>query len=151
MTTTTDIVEQAKEEQAAEDIRIVLDNLIALNRDATLGYQLAEKQLQDPTYQERCRACSAQRKAYVQQLSQTMARYGGEPPDSQEHTNVLHDSWIRIESMDAANDAAVMAACKRAEELAFELYLNALKEPLSDEIKILLRTQFYLLKTLDSA
>lgn len=149
MTTTLEAVEQAKEEQIAEDIRIVLDNLITLNRDATLGYQLAEKHLRDPVFCEKCRACSAQRKVYVQQLSHAMDRYDGEPLDIQAYTDVLHDSWKRIESMDTVNDETVFAACQRAEQLALDLYLNALNETLSDEIKILLRTQFYLLKTLN--
>lgn len=129
-----------------EKVRDTLEHLIRLNYDGVGGYEMAANLLKNEHYIEICYAFVAQRRHFIDDLSQLLIRYGGTPPDSQSFNGLMNDVWMNIQSLVSGDDGAIVTECDRGNELAVDLYYNAQGEDLPEDVKTLVQDQFSLLK-----
>lgn len=132
--------------EVRQKVQSTLNSLIAVNRNSAEGYQMAAGLLSDEQYAQICREYAKQRTHFMTELTRMIDLYGGLPTDAQTLSSIVHDLWLNIRALVRGDDAAVLAECDRNEEVAVEIYHNALIETLPEDVNRLLRTQFGLLK-----
>ncbi|MEZ4616086.1 MAG: PA2169 family four-helix-bundle protein [Caldilineaceae bacterium] len=123
-----------------------LKHLITLNYDSVGAYEMAADLLKNEQYVQICREYVEQRNHFIDELSHLISEYGAEAPDVESMAGLMQDVWMNIRNIVSGNDTAVIVECDRGDELAIEHYHDALNKSLPEDVDILLRKQFGLLK-----
>ena len=72
-----------------------------------------------------------------------MIQLGGKPEDSGTVAGAVHRGWLNLKAAVAGRtDTAILEECERGEDVAKKDYGDALKETLSDDVRLLVQRQY---------
>ena len=120
----------------------VLNNLIETVKDGEQGFRTAAEGLKDPQTKSLFNDYSRQRAQMARELQDEVRRLGGDPEKSGSTAGALHRGWMDIKSVvTGKDDHAIVAEAERGEDVAKNVYDEALKEPLPDSARIVVQQQ----------
>lgn len=130
----------------SENLLEVVNDLIKINNDRVAGFEKAANDLEGDengliTIFEKLAGESRQ---YVEELTDIVQRYDGEPAEGTSTSGDLHRAWIDLKSAFTGSDVlAILNECERGEDAAKAAYRDALvpENELSPEVQQILQTQ----------
>jgi uncharacterized protein (TIGR02284 family) len=101
----------------------ILNELIQVCHDGSIGYSEAAKDVEDDELQTIFNRFSQQRKMYAEELKNEVLTLGGDPVNNRSTEGYLHHQWLKIKSLVASGDTeSLIDACKTGEQYAAEVY-----------------------------
>jgi uncharacterized protein (TIGR02284 family) len=127
----------------ADDIINTLKDLVETSKDGERGFMASAEDAKDPQlkrmFEERARECASA----AGELSATITRLGGDPPDHGTVGGAMHRGWMHVKTaMTSNDDQAILDECERGEDVAKKKYTEALKERLPDDVRMLVQRQY---------
>lgn len=120
----------------------VLNNLIETLKDGEQGFRTAAEGLTDAQTKAVFNEYSGQRAQMARELQDEVRRLGGDPEKSGSTAGALHRGWIDIKTAVTGKDPhAIVAEAERGEDVAKNVYDEALKEPLPESARIIVQQQ----------
>ena len=120
----------------------VLNNLIETVKDGEKGFRTAAEGLKDPQTKSIFSEYSRQRAQMARELQDEVRSLGGDPEKAGSTAGALHRGWIDIKSVvTGKDDHAIVAEAERGEDVAKNVYDEALKEPLPASAKTVVQQQ----------
>ena len=120
----------------------VLNNLIETVKDGERGFRTAAEGLKNPQTKSLFDEYSRQRAQMARELQDEVRRLGGDPEKSGSTAGALHRGWIDIKSVvTGKDDHAIVAEAERGEDVAKNVYDEALKEPLPASAQTIVQQQ----------
>lgn len=120
----------------------VLNNLIETVKDGEQGFRTAAEGLKNPQTKSLFDEYSRQRAQMARELQDEVRRLGGDPEKSGSTAGTLHRGWIDIKSVvTGKDDHAIVAEAERGEDVAKNVYDEALKEPLPASAQTIVQQQ----------
>lgn len=123
------------------DVVTLLNQLIVANRDSAEAYENAAGAVDNQDYQTLFMDYAQQRRQFVDQLSELVCNYGGDPEASGNLAITFQRVWMNIRAALTEGDRAIMDECDRSEAATLALYADTLPENLPEEVKALVRSQ----------
>lgn len=113
-----------------------LNNLIATAKDGEQGFRTAAEGVKDPHLKSLFAQFSRERAEIVCELQDAVVRLGGKPDQTGSVSGSLHRGWMNIRAVVSANDeAAIVTEAERGEDVAKQVFEEALREDLPPEVK----------------
>ena len=120
----------------------VLNNLIETVKDGEQGFRTAAEGLKDPQTKSIFSEYSRQRAQMARELQAEVRSLGGDPEKAGSTAGALHRGWIDIKSVvTGKDDHAIVAEAERGEDVAKNVYDEALKEPLPASAQTVVQQQ----------
>ncbi len=124
----------------------VLNDLIRINHDRIEGYERASKESKDSDVdlQAIFREMADQSSKYVSELTQEVARLGGDPADDTTVSGKVYRVWMDLKAAVTGQDrTSILASCEHGEDVAQKAYASALESDvyLSTEVRQLIAEQ----------
>jgi uncharacterized protein (TIGR02284 family) len=120
----------------------VLNNLIETVKDGEKGFRTAAEGLKNPQTKSLFGEYASQRAQMARELQDEVRRLGGDPEKSGSTSGALHRGWIDIKSVvTGKDDHAIVAEAERGEDVAKNVYDEALKEPLPASAQTIVQQQ----------
>lgn len=107
----------------------VLNDLIEINNDRIAGFNHASKELEfkDNDLKILFETFRDESRTYVQELSTTVNRNGGEAETSTSGSGALHRAWIDVKATFTGHDRkSILDECERGEDAIKKAYRDAL-------------------------
>lgn len=130
---------------SADDIIVLLNELIRTSQDRRKGYAEAAELVQDPQLKTLFIVRSSECAQAVQNLQQAVQRLGREPEAAGTVAGAAHRGWIRLKAAVKDNNAAVLDEVARGEEHARAVYARVLKARLPPEVQAPVQRQYRVL------
>ncbi len=132
----------------ADDIRALLSHLVATAEDGARGFETAADIVDDPSVAATFRKLGAERKEIAQDLrTHADAKYGELIFDEGTVKGAIHRGWMRLKDIAAGADPhAVIAAAEEGEDYAVEQWVEALEQPLPQDLETKIRYQYTRIK-----
>ena len=119
-----------------DDIRRILNDLIASCRDSEEGFGKAAKGVHSDNLRNRFTGIARQRSDFADELAGHVRRLGGDPPDSGHQSGIQQRGWRELEvSIRPKNDASFIAECQTGEENTLRHYEQALTHNLAPDLR----------------
>lgn len=119
-----------------------LNSLIETCKDGERGFHTAAEGLKDPQAKSQFLEYSRQRGQMVRELQEEVRRLGGDPEKAGSMSGSMHRGWMNIKAaVTGHDDASIIAEAERGEDVAKEMYENALRESLPPSAAALVRRQ----------
>ena len=120
----------------------VLNNLIATVKDGEQGFKTAAEGLKNPQTKAQFMEYSRQRSQMARELQDEVRRLGGDPEKAGSVVGAMHRGWIDIKSVATGkDDGSIAAEAERGEDVAKQVYEDALKETLPTTTRTLVQQQ----------
>ncbi|MFN8489308.1 MAG: PA2169 family four-helix-bundle protein [Caldilineaceae bacterium] len=123
------------------DVVVLLNDLIATNRDSVEGYRTAAGAVENADYRQIFLDAAQQRAAFVDVLSHLVQQYGGDPTSSGNLSGTFQRAWLNIKAALTEGDGAIMDECDQSDEAALALYADTLPKDLPEDVKTVVRHQ----------
>jgi uncharacterized protein (TIGR02284 family) len=121
----------------------LLNNLIDTCKNGEEGFRLAAENVEDQKLKTLFNQFSQQRSQFVSELQSCVEKLGGNPDDSGTIAGMAHRGWINLKSAVTGHDAhAIIAECERGEDHAVDVYQDALKADLPQQVSSIVERQF---------
>lgn len=114
----------------SDEVIIIMNNLIELNRDGQNGFQEAAAKLSAPRLKAFCQAQSLNRAKFVGELQSEVRSLGEEPDNKGSVVGALHRGWIDLKVALGGGDHAILVATEAGEDHALRTYQKALDQTL---------------------
>ena len=119
-----------------------LNSLIETCKDGERGFRTAAEALKDPQAKSQFLEYSRQRAQMVRELQEEVRRLGGDPEKAGSMSGSMHRGWMNIKAaVTGHDDSSIIAEAERGEDVAKEMYENALKASLPPSAAALVRRQ----------
>jgi uncharacterized protein (TIGR02284 family) len=120
---------------------IALSELLQTTVDAIFSYQQAVPKVDDDIMRDRLEAFRKSHEEHVRELTQAIARMGGQPPDfSKDFKGYVIEGVAALRSLSGTRGA--LKALQSAEEMTNRSYSDAVSWEVPDDAHTLLRRQF---------
>lgn len=135
-----------------DEITDVLNDLIKINNDRVEGYQKALEETKDADVDLKAvfREMSDQSMKYVSELTQEVARLGGDATTSTTMSGKVYRVWMDLKSaVTGKSRTTVLENCEFGEDVAQKAYATALESDasMSTDVRQLISSQKSSLKT----
>ena len=128
---------------SVDEVASTLNRLIQTCKDGEEGFKVAAGAIQDLNLQRLLESYSQQRSEFSAELQAEVSKLAQQPADSGHVTATLHRGWMDIKSLVAGRDeGAIIAECERGEDLALEIYQQALASLLPADLQAVVERQF---------
>lgn len=117
-----------------------LNDLIALDIDAANAYEAAISRMTIPVLQEQLREYQADHERHIQDLTEVVVRFGGEPRKKPDVKGFFIKGFTAVTSM--MGDEAALQAMRGNETLTNRTYKDSLKENWSDDVRALIEKNY---------
>lgn len=119
-----------------------LNGLIETCRDGEQGFRTAAEGLKNPQTKSLFIEYSRQREEMARELQDEVSRLGGNPEKAGSMSGSMHRGWMNIKAaITGKNDSTIIAEAERGEDVAKEMYENALKASLPPLTQALVQRQ----------
>ena len=126
-----------------DDTISTLNNLIETCKDGQNGFQTAADGVTNAELKTLFHTYSQQRAQFAAELQGEVRRLGGDPEKMGSVAASLHRGWINIKSAVTGQDeGAVISECERGEDVAVEVYRDALNEGLPADVRTVVERQY---------
>jgi uncharacterized protein (TIGR02284 family) len=120
-----------------------LNKLLETTKDGEEGFRTCAGAVKNPRlktiFEDAARRCDEG----AAELQAEIEKFGGEPAASGTVGGSLHRAWTNIKSsITGMDEHAVLAECERGEDVAKNVYQEALKEDLPPEVRAIVRRQY---------
>jgi uncharacterized protein (TIGR02284 family) len=120
----------------------VLNNLIETVKDGEQGFRTAAEGLKDQQTKALFIEYAQQRAQMARELQDEVRRLGGDPEKAGSTAGALHRGWMDIKSVvTGKDDHAIVAEAERGEDVAKNVYDEALKETLPASAQTVVQQQ----------
>jgi uncharacterized protein (TIGR02284 family) len=129
---------------AKTDVVDALNHLFNICRVSSDTYRQAAEHVENEGLRSKLQVYAQHRATLGVQLANTLADLGREPQSDAavEVVGALHQLWLDVKAAATQGDEhAILVECERAEDATLKAYAEALKAPLSREVRDLLATQ----------
>lgn len=127
---------------ANESVISTLNNIIETCKDGQEGFQQAAEGVKDSSLKSLFYEFSQQRAQFVGELQGLVRELGGEAETSSSVAGALHRGWINIKSaVTGQDDAAILNECERGEDIAKNVYKDALAADLPSNVASVIQEQ----------
>jgi len=124
------------------DLVGILMRLVEACRDGESGYRLAAGHVRDAGLKFLFQGHAEQRARFATDLQGELRRLGVRDRKAGAITAALHRGWAGVKAaVTAGSDRALVAECVRAEGAAKQLYTEALRHDLPQDVRALVRWQ----------
>lgn len=123
-----------------------INELISMNLDGQGGYTTAAGDLDNQEYAALFRTYAAERGKQAAELQPIVRQVGQTPVDEGSFSGAFHQGWINLKAAIGQGDAAIMAECERADEMALSAYQDVMSESTNEELLELLREHHQTIK-----
>jgi uncharacterized protein (TIGR02284 family) len=125
-----------------DEVISTLNNLIETCRDGQNGFQEAAEGVKDSSLKSLFYEYSRQRAQFVGELQSLVRDLGAEPQTSGSVAAAVHRGWINIKSaVTGQDDAAILNECERGEDVAKNVYQEALAMNLPSNVASVIQSQ----------
>ena len=119
-----------------------LNALIQTCKDGEEGFRSAAEGVKNPQTKTVFLDYSRQRAQMARDLQNEVRRLGGDPEKAGSFSGSMHRGWMNIKSaVSGKDDSSIIAEAERGEDVAKEMYENALKATLQPTTLALVRQQ----------
>jgi uncharacterized protein (TIGR02284 family) len=127
---------------ANDSVITTLNNIIETLKDGQEGFQQAAEGVQDSSLKTIFYEYSQQRAQFVGELQGLVRELGGDAETSSSLAGALHRGWINIKSaVTGRDDAAILNECERGEDIAKNVYKDALAADLPSNVSSVIQRQ----------
>jgi uncharacterized protein (TIGR02284 family) len=120
----------------------VLNNLIETCKDGEQGFKTAADAVKDASLKSKFLEYSRQRSQMTGELQAEVRRLGGNPETSGSVSGSLHRGWFDIKSaITGKDDHAILTEAERGEDVAKNVYEQALTEALPPAAQTIVQQQ----------
>ncbi len=127
-----------------------LNNLVKINIDRTTGYELAAKDIEDPSLKNLFSGFVKESEDFAEQLGQIVKHYGETPSESGTTAGKLHQTWVDIKAKFVGHSSeSILSSCQTGDQTAIEAYnavLDHEKVQALPEVQALLASQQNVIK-----
>lgn len=123
-----------------------INELISMNLDGQGGYTTAAGDLDNQEYAALFRTYAAERGKQAVELRPIVRQVGETPVDEGSFSGAFHQGWINLKAAMGQGDAAIMAECERADEMALSAYQDVMSESTNEGLLELLREHHQTIK-----
>jgi uncharacterized protein (TIGR02284 family) len=121
----------------------VLNDLIATSKDGEEGFRAAAEDSKNPELQAIFLRRAGDCASGAAELQQLVTRLGEEPEDSGTVAGAVHRGWVNLKAaISSRSDLAILEECERGEDVAKAKYIEALKDPLPEDVRIVVERQY---------
>jgi uncharacterized protein (TIGR02284 family) len=121
----------------------VLNDLIEVCVDGQKGFEAAAKAVDDPTIKDELVGYSWQRQQFATELRSRMKAFGEEPARHGSMSGAIHRGWMDVKSaLGASSGHSILAECERGEDVAEQVYREAMSTGLPPEYTKVVETQY---------
>ena len=126
-----------------------IEKLIEVLKEGQEGFKITSEKIENLSIKSQFLDFSEQRAKFIHQLDP----YSSETTTSVEGIAVkavgaIHKGWIDVKSALGGGDTAILNEAERGEDYAVKAYMDALEEPLSQELSALIQEQFSVVKSI---
>ncbi|CUJ50065.1 PA2169 family four-helix-bundle protein [Achromobacter kerstersii] len=126
----------------ADNVIKTLNHLIETSKNGQKGFEAAADDTKNPELQQLFRNRAQDCATGAAELQTVIAQLGGVPEDSGTVAGAVHRGWTNLKAAVAGRtDLAILEECERGEDVAKAAYADALKEPLPEEIRVIVERQ----------
>ena len=126
----------------ADNVIKTLNHLIETSKNGQTGFEAAADDTKNPELQQLFRNRAQDCAAGAAELQTVIAQLGGVPGDSGTVAGAGQRGWTNLKAAVAGRtDLAILEECERGEDVAKAAYADALKEPLPEEIRVIVERQ----------
>lgn len=120
-----------------------LETLITTCRDGENGFREGAENLKDPQLKSFFLEQSQQRARFAAELENELQRLAPDrtPSEKGSVAGQMHRGWMDLKEKLGAGDEGILSSAEAGEDRAKEAYEKALREPLAENIKAMVRTQ----------
>ena len=125
----------------------ILNDLIEACRDGQTGFREAADYAESPDLKLFFREESLERAQFVGDLQQQALALGGDPEKSGSTSGAVHRAWMTIKgTLTGKDDKSILNEVERGEDSAVEAYVNALRQGLPENLKMIVEKQYLEIK-----
>jgi len=125
-----------------KDVIGTLNKLIETSRDGDKGFTNCAEESKDAALKAYFTICATRCRESVRTLDQAIKKLGGTAETSGTIMGSANRAWLDLRvAIESNSDLAVLTECERAEDVALKNYLDALKQPLPNDIYTLVQAQ----------
>ena len=131
-------------QQAMEDSDVVdvVNELIETSKDGEYGFRACAEHSKSLELRALFSRRATECQDAVQELSDLVVRFGGEPETSGSVSGAIHRGWLAVRGTVALNDdLSMLEECERGEDAALARYRDALKKNLPLAVMSVVRRQ----------
>jgi uncharacterized protein (TIGR02284 family) len=135
------------EEMNNDKVIGILNELIENCRDGQSGFREAADYAESPDLKTFFREESLERAQFVGDLQQQVQALGGDPEKSGSTSGAVHRAWITIKgTLTGRDDKSILNEVERGEDSTVEAYVNAIRQGLPDNLKMIVEKQYLEIK-----
>ena len=127
----------------SDSITSILNGLIETSKDGEKGFRAAAENTKNAELQALFLRRAGDCAAGAPELQQLVTRLGGKPEDGGSVAGAVHRGWVNLKAaVSGRTDLAILEECERGEDVAKASYSKALKEALSEDIRVAVQRQY---------
>lgn len=140
--TTSEMTSATSSEITSDDVISNLNYLIETCKDGQNGFQEAAESVQDSSLKTLFYEYSQQRAQFAGELQALVRDLGGDPENLGSVAASLHRRWIDVKSLiTGKDDMAILNECERGEDVAKQVYQDAVRKNLPSNVASVVQKQ----------
>jgi uncharacterized protein (TIGR02284 family) len=126
-----------------DDLIATLNDLIETSRDGEEGFRTCADAVNSAQLKQTFEQAASRCAQAVSELQAKVRSLGGDPERRSSLSSSLHRAWVDIKStITGMDEAAILAECERAEDVAKKAYEDALSKDLPVDLRAIVERQY---------
>jgi len=127
----------------SEKITTLLNELVETSKNGELGFKAAAEDAKNPQLKSVFASRASDCASGAAELQALVSQLGGKPEDSGTVAGAVHRGWLNLKAaVTGRSDLSILEECEKGEDVAKKNYGDALKEPLPENVRVVVQKQY---------